>query len=190
MKSRIIKIAFSLLLVGILFAQKQDYSKYAGYVDFSQFEKFNMKDGSTEVVVEEKLLRMVGKMVQQEDKELQKLLNNLKLIKAVSFDVDDKNFKEMNSKIQNISDKLDSQGWDRIVKSKSDDRLAYVYVKTRGEDDVLGLVVLAIKNGEQAAFVNVVGDINMEAIGRLSTKFNIPALGVVGHNHKKDKKDK
>lgn len=177
-------VVMFLMLTAVL-AQKQDYSKHQGYVDFTQLEKFKMDDGVTEVIVEEKLLRMIGKMAKSEDPELQDVLNKIKLVKAISFKVDNNNVKEMNSKITNIAQKLDGMGWDRIVKSKGSNKSAYVYIKTKGEDDVLGVAVLAIEDSGEATFVNLVGDINMDAVGRLSSKLNIPALGMIkGKNSK------
>jgi hypothetical protein len=51
-----------------------------------------------------------------------------------------------------------------------------------------GLVVLALDKPGEAAFVNIVGDINLETIGKLTNRFNIPALDKVDERdeHKKD----
>lgn len=176
MKKLIINFVVLLSFLTVLSAQKGNYTNHPGYVDFTKLEKFNVNDGSNEIIVEEKLLRMVGKMTKGEDAGLSDLLNSLKLVKAISFDVTKDNFKEMYDKMVSITNKLDSMGWDRVVKSKAADKLAYVFVKTKGEDDVIGLAVLALDKDGQASFVNVVGDINMDAIGRLSNQFKIPAL--------------
>lgn len=174
----LIKLLLIVLIIAptMLFAQKKDYSNEPGYVDFTKFENFIQSDETTEVIVENKLLRMVGRIVKNKDPELKDLLDNLKLVKAISFETMDDNYSEIAGNVQKIASKLDGMGWDRIVKSKSKKRVTYVYIKTKGDEDVLGLAVMNVEKDGESSFVNVVGKINLDAIGRLGDKFNIPAL--------------
>ncbi|MFA8343403.1 MAG: DUF4252 domain-containing protein [Rhodothermaceae bacterium] len=179
----LIKLFLMLIIAAptLIFAQKKDYSNEPGYVDFTKFENFIQSDETTEVIVENKLLRMVGRIVKNKDPELKDLLDNLKLVKAISFETVDKSFSDLYGNVQKIADKLDGMGWDRIVKSKSKERITFVYIKTKGDEDVLGLAVMNVEKDGESSFVNVVGKINLDAIGRLGDKFNIPALDNVKH---------
>ncbi|MGE5457643.1 MAG: DUF4252 domain-containing protein, partial [Methanococcaceae archaeon] len=87
------------------------------------------------------------------------------------------------NKIKNIDNDLTNKNWDRIVRSKSGKETANIYIKTGNNGRVVGLVVTNFQKGGEAAFVNIVGNIDMESISKLSGKFDLPSL-----NHIKGKK--
>ena len=80
------------------------------------------------------------------------------------------------SKAKEIDKDLMKKDWDRIVKTKSRGEVANVYVKTAGDEEFVGLTVVAIDTGGEAAFVNIVGNIDIETLGRLGEKFDIPGI--------------
>ena len=176
MKS-IIKISVILLLfTSLISAQKKDYSDEPGYVNFGNLTNFETEDMVTEVILEDHLLKMVAKITKNEDADLSSLIDGLKLIKVNAFEVNSKNENELVDRVQKVDDDLMGEGWDRIVKSRSKEESAYVYIKTDMSDNIYGLVVMAVDKGGEAVFVNIVGDINLETIGKLGSKFDIPAL--------------
>ncbi len=156
---------------------KQDYKNDPGYVDFGNLSEFLNSDNVTEVNIEGYLLKMVGNATKENDPELSKLLNGLKLVKVYSFNVKGKNHKEVLEKITKLDNRLDGDNWNRIVKVKSPDENTSVYIKTNGDQsNILGLVVTSLNDDGEAAFVNIVGKINLDAISKLGSKFNIPTL--------------
>lgn len=186
------KIIYAVLLVFMtasinLFAQnKADYKNDPGYVDFGNMSKYLNGDNVTEVNIESYLLKMVGRATEEDDPELSKMLNGLKLIKVYSFKVPVKNQGEVVSKIGEINSKLESDDWNRIVKVKSPKDNANVYIKTnKDQSHILGLVVTSLDKKGDAAFVNIVGRIDLDAIGKLGSKFNIPSLDSVNNKGKK-----
>jgi hypothetical protein len=168
-----------------LLGQEQDYSKYAGYANFGDLS--GMEDGEevTEILIEEKLLRMVSKFT-KDDVELSDLIGGLKLIKVNTFEVTPSNTEQLMKRAKAIDKDLISKNWDRIVKTKSKGEVANVYIKTKGDDEFIGLTVVSIDEGGEAAFVNIVGNINMDALGKLGQKFDIPGID----NIKKDSEKK
>ncbi len=158
-----------------LFAQNEDYSQYAGFADFGDFSSLEDGEMVTEVLIEEKLLRMVSKFT-QDDEELANLIGGLKLIKVNTFEVTANNEAQLMAKAKEIDKDLTRKNWDRIVKTKSKGDVANIYIKTAGDEEFIGLTVVAINSGGEAAFVNIVGNINMETLGRLGEKFNIPGI--------------
>ncbi|MFC2084132.1 DUF4252 domain-containing protein [Bacteroidota bacterium] len=174
------KIRFTLLIVLfsaiILSAQKGDYSQYTGYIDLGDFSAFEDSEMITEVLIEGHLIRMVAKMAKNSEPELSELLEGIKLVRVNAFEVGDSQFQELQDKVNRIDKDLMSRDWDRIVKTRSRYELANVYIKTEGDDKIVGLVVATAEKGGEAAFVNIVGEINLETIGRLGEKFDIPGL--------------
>jgi len=177
-------------MLSVLFAQNKDYSNEPGYVDFGDLTEFENGEGVTEVYLDENLLRMVAKIAKEKEPEMANLLNGLKVIKVNAYDVSDDNESELISKMEDIDKKLSGKSWQRIVRRKSKDETAYVYVRTGNSDKFTGLVVLALDKPGEAAFVNIVGDINLETIGKLTNRFNIPALDKIDEGNHHNKGDK
>lgn len=166
---------FLVLSSASLFAQETDYSKFPGYANFGNLE--SMQDGEmvTEILIEEKLLRMVSKFT-KDDEELSNLIGGLKLIKVNTFEVTKENADGLMNRASKIDKELMSNKWDRIVKTKSRGEVANVYLKTQGDDEFVGLTVVTVDKDGEAAFINIVGTINMDALGKLGQKFDIPGL--------------
>ena len=168
-----------LAAVSINFAQNKDYSKEAGYVDFGDLSSLENGDAVTEVYIEGNLLRMVAKLAENEEPGLAAVINKLKLVKVNSFEVNEDNQDKIRDKMESINKRLEGKEWQRIVRRRASSELAYVYVKTGNADSFEGLVVLALDQPGEAAFVNIVGDIDLETIGKLTQRFSIPALGII-----------
>ncbi len=177
--------AFTLSLT----AQQKDYSNEPGYVDFGNLTMFETGESVTEVYLDENLLKMVSKITKESEPEMSALIDGLKLIKVNAYEVTEKNEAEILKRMESIDKKLQNSNWQRIVRRRSNDENAYVFVRTGDSDKFTGLVVLALDKPGEAAFVNIVGDINLETIGKLTERFNIPALHKVdeANSHEKDK---
>ncbi|MBI1933365.1 MAG: DUF4252 domain-containing protein [Ignavibacteriales bacterium] len=176
MKTSIKYAIFLFFLISLnAFAQEGDYSKYPGFVNFGDLASLQNDEEVTEILIEEKLLKMVSKFT-DDDPELSELVGGLKLIKVNTFAVTQTNSSDLMKRAQAIDKDLMSKKWDRIVKTKSKGNVANVYLKTAGDDDFVGLTVVTVDEGGEAAFVNIVGNINMDALGKLGKKFDIPGL--------------
>ena len=172
----------------LLSAQQKDYSDEPGYVNFGDLTVFETGEAVTEIYLDGNLLQMVAKITEGEDPEVSELIRGLSLIKVNSFEVSDSNEDELREKMKSLDAKLNGKDWQRIVRRISTKELVYVYVRTGDSDKFTGLVVLALDKPGEAAFVNIVGDINLETIGKLTNKFNIPALHNVNGHREKDRK--
>jgi hypothetical protein len=104
------------------------------------------------------------------------MLNGLQLVKVNVFEVSDKNEDDLRNKIDELDKKLVSQKWDRIVRTKGGEEAINVYIKTSGKKNIEGLVVTTLDKSGEAAFVNIVGTIDLKKIGKLGAKFDIPSL--------------
>lgn len=168
-------ILIFILFSSILFAQKEGAINEPGYVDFGNLGSFENGNDVTEVHLDNKILKMVSKMTEDNNPELAKMLSGMKLIHVNVFHVKDKDVTKIKEKIKSFDDKLISEGWDRIVRSREHGELANVYIKS-DENNIEGLVVTNLDHKGEAAFVNIVGPINLELIGQLGNKFDIPSL--------------
>jgi hypothetical protein len=167
-----------------MLAQEEDYSKYPGFANFGDLAALEDGEMVTEILIEEKLLKMVSKFT-KDDIELSDLIGGLKLIKVNTFEVTPSNADQLMAKAKSIDTDLIRKKWDRIVKTKSKGEIANVYIKTVGDEEFVGLTVVAIDEGGEAAFVNIVGNINMDALGKLGQKFDIPGIGDINKDIQK-----
>lgn len=176
MKTSINIIILFLIFISIqLIAQEHDYSKEPGYINFGDLASLEDGEEVTEILIEEKLLKLVSKFT-NDDEDLSKLIGGLKLIKVNTFEVTPGNAQELLKRANALDKELLNKKWDRIVKTKSKGEISNVYLKTGNNDEFVGLTVVSVDSGGEAAFVNIVGKIDLETIGKLGDKFDIPAI--------------
>ncbi|MBN2012848.1 DUF4252 domain-containing protein [candidate division KSB1 bacterium] len=168
-----------LLLTTVPFVQAQkneDYKKHPGYVDFGSLDQFKDAEETVEVFIKGPLLKFVSRATSHEDPDLARLLDNLVVIKVNTFSIDAKDYKEVRDIINNVSKKLDPQKWELMVRAKESDEYTEIYTQFGNDDKLLGLVVMAVEENDEAAFINIAGDIDPSQLGKLSSKFDIPEL--------------
>jgi len=185
-KLKIIIAALTILSINIL-AQSSDVTKEPGYVDFGDFPEFENSTKVTEVILDEDLLSVLATMSDVDDPNIMAILDGIKLVKANVYEINEGNKALLKDRINEIDSKLSNTKWKRIVKTRSDEELANVYIKLNNDKKIIGLAVTNFEKDGEAAFVNIVGNIDLSTIGKLGKKFGIPHLE--GVNHDDDKKN-
>jgi hypothetical protein len=182
-KYSLILLIFIVLPVSI-FAQ-EDYSKYPGYVDLSDIDEFKESEETVEVFITKPLLSLVAAATSSdEDQSLSNLLNGLALIRVEKFNVTAKEESQVKNVIQKVSNKLTKEKWSRIVRVKDTKERVEIFIKPDGKK-VAGLLIMALDSNKEAVFVNIVGTIDMDQLGKLSKKFDIPELDSLRMEKKK-----
>ena len=168
------------LILSFVASAQDDYSKYPGYVDLSDIEAFKDSETTVEVFITKPLLSLVAAATSSsEDPSFSNLLKGLALIRVETFGVEDKDTEKVKKIIQKVSKKLTKEKWSRIVRVKEKKELVEIYIKPDGAK-VAGLLVMSLEPDNEAVFVNIVGTIDMEQLGKLSRKFDIPQLDSLG----------
>lgn len=178
MKSSVLYLVFLLLVLlfplGISYGDKP-IENLPGYVDFGSMQEFQDSEESVEVTIKDPLLSSISKATKRDNPELFEILSGLKLIQVHTFSLKKSQRTLIKEKVDKITRKLQKNGWERIVKAKEPEEKAEIYIKAV-EGKIAGLVVLAIEYGDEAAFVNIVGNINLDSLGKLNSQFHIPGL--------------
>ncbi len=169
----LITIGFSV----VLFAQTENYLSHPGYIDFSDFLDFKVEDAKSEIEISNPLLNIVAEASEDEDEELSNFLKGLKLIKVYTFAVDPAQVLDIKKRIDQIDRKMQRQEWNRFVRIREKNEVTNIYLKSI-KKSIVGLTLLSV-NGKETVFINIVGDINLDAVGKLGTKFDIPQLDSV-----------
>ena len=160
-------------------AQAQSQERPDGYVNLRQLghlDDFFPRDAQIEVNVEGALMRMVAAASRQEDPELAELLGDLDGVYVLGYDLAGYSLDDFDELATEMGNDLVSKGWTTIVRIREVTENTHMYARLVGEG-VSGMVVLSVEEGsDQAVFVNIVGDIDPEQIGRIGQKFQIGAM--------------
>jgi hypothetical protein len=155
---------------------KEDYSKEPGYVDFESMRLFGEEEAIVEVYLHDALLGMVAAVSRSADPELSDMLAKLRLVRVQKFRLEDEEkLGSVEGKLAELARKLEQGGWMRAVRVREGEESVYVYLKM-GDSLLQGITVMAVEPGTSATFVNIVGEIDPEQVGRLGRKFDIHEL--------------
>ncbi len=155
---------------------KDDYTKMPGYVDFDKLGIFDDVEATVEVFLKGPLLKLCVGALKHEEPELANLLSELKYIRVQVFTIEDMNVEGILSKTRSMSKHLEKKGWEIAVRMREDDEEVYIYMLPGENDNIDGLVVMVIEEDEEATFVNIVGSIDPEQIGRVGRYFDLDDL--------------
>ena len=153
--------------------------KLPGYVDFDAMKLFEGQEARIEVYLKDPMLELVARFIKSEDPELFEVLAKLKLVRVQVFDVDHVQAQKVSEVTSATARQLDEKGWERIVRVREDDEHVDVYLKPSKDYEWLdGLVVMVVDGGEEAIFVNIVGQIDPDDIAKLGEHFDIDELDI------------
>ena len=151
-----------------------------GYVDFGKFSPPASGGEFVEVHIKSNLIAMMARLVEKNEPEAAELLRGLQLVRVNVIGLDDENRAEMEKRVKKLRGELEASGWERVVTSQKKNEDVGVYIKTRGQEAVEGVVVTVIEGGREAVFVNIVGDLKPEKIALIGERLNIEPLKKVG----------
>ncbi|MEX0820513.1 MAG: DUF4252 domain-containing protein [Rhodothermales bacterium] len=158
-------------------AQVDDLRNEAGYLDLDGIAGWFEEEPWLEVNIRGALLRLVTEASRSEDPELTSILENLKAIEVRGYPLTPAQFEDVGRRTGVLAKELEAQGWETVVRVREEDQRVNVYMKVR-DDVIAGLVVMVLEpdDEEGAVFVNIVGDINPEQIGRIGRALDIDPL--------------
>ena len=159
-----------------------------GYVDFGRLAPGSSGAEFVEVNIGSNLISIAARLAEKAQPEAAQLLRKLQMVRVNVIGLTDENRGQIQDRIKAIRGDLDAQGWERIVLAQEKHQDVAVFLKTRGEEAVQGLVVIVCDGAKQAVLVNIVGDIRPEQVAELGEKLGIDPLKKVGksmHGHEK-----
>jgi hypothetical protein len=138
---------------------------------------FGDVESTVEIFLRGPLLDLVSEATRHEDEELSDALSKLRFVHVQTFSLHDVDESELKSKVRKTAQKLEKDGWETVVRVREEDEHVYIYIKPGGSpSSVAGLIVMSIEPDDEAAFINIVGNIDLKQIGRLGSKFDIDPL--------------
>jgi hypothetical protein len=160
--------------------------KSAGYAEFGRFEPSVTKGQFVEINIRANLISMAAKLAEKQEPEIAELLRGLQLVRVNVISLTEENRAEIKERVMAIRGELDAAGWEPVVTVRAENEDVGIYIKTRGEEAVEGIVVTVLASKGEAVLVNIVGNINPEKIGVISERFNLPPLAQAASFLKKE----
>jgi len=183
MKSNLFKKMMFACLTALMalpaMAQEDALKAFPGYVDFGELNNL-FGEPTVQISVGESLLGLVSSLSASEDPEAAELFKRLYGVRVNVFETEAMVDGAINL-VKDVSSQLSQQGWESVVTVNSQDEQVRVFMMIK-DNQVQGITVMALEETE-AVFVNVIGDINPEELGRVMENFDID---INGNGHDSD----
>jgi hypothetical protein len=177
MKSSIIRKILTACVTALMalpvMAQEDALKDYPGYVDFGELSAV-FGDPTVQFSVGASLLGLVSSLSASEDPEAAELFKRLNGVRVNVFETDSMADGAVDL-IKEVSSRLSNLGWEAVVTVNSNDEQVRVFMMI-DDSQVEGITVMAVEDTE-AVFVNVIGSINPEELGRVMENFDIELDG-------------
>jgi hypothetical protein len=167
---------FKLLLIGLIsmlalpvVAQEDALKGFPGYVDFGELNSL-FGEPSVQIAVGGTLLGFVSALSAEENPETAELFKRLHGVRVSVFENPSVTEAAVDY-VKTVSSKLSQQGWESVVTVNSFDEQVRVFMKFNGEN-VEGITLMALEEDE-AVFVNVIGDLKPDELGKVMDNFDI-----------------
>jgi len=147
-----------------------------GFVDFSDLGVEAPGEPTLRVNLHGPLLRMVAEVTRGEEPGFAELIDKLQGVFAQIYEVPEGRREGLERQARQTALALERRGWQTVVEVHDPGGdTSYLQVRTDGER-ILGLAVMFIEPGGSTGFINVVGNITPEEVGRIGRTFDIEAL--------------
>jgi hypothetical protein len=169
LSKKILLAGLMVLMALPVMAQEDALKAFPGYVDFGALNDM-FGEPTVQISVGASLLGLVGSLSANEDPETAEIFKRLKGVRVTVFETDAL-VEEAVGLIKNVSSRLSSQGWESVVTVNSDDEQVRIFMMIN-DQQVEGITVMALDEDE-AAFINVIGNIDPEELSKVMDDLNI-----------------
>ena len=161
----------------------------AGFVDFGKLPTTSGGE-FVEVNLGRAVFAISGKLFEKSDPDFAKLVRGLELLQVNVVGLGEDNRAAIQEHVRKLRADLTGKGWERIVSVREAKDDVAVFLKTRGEEAVEGLVVTVLDGTKEAVLINIVGNIKPEQIAMLGEKMNLDPLKKFHKAEKRAEKNK
>lgn len=146
-----------------------------GQIDFADLSS-HYGEPKVEINLSASLMKLVGSFADAEDPEIGNILSNVESIKVRVYNLNGK-LTKASSTVDKVSKQLKSDNWETLITVNNNEDNQKVRVFSKSTSDVIdGVVVMVVspeKEGGEAVFINIVGEIDPEKIGKVAETLNI-----------------
>lgn len=173
--NKILVACLTALVALPVMAQEDALKAFPGYVDFGELSSV-FGEPTVQISVGESLLGLVSSLSASEDPEAAELFRRLNGVRVNVFETEGMADGAV-ALVKDVSSTLNSRGWESVVTVNSDEEQVRIFMMINN-DQVEGITVMAVEETE-AVFVNVIGSISPEELGKVMENFDIDLDGQV-----------
>lgn len=137
-----------------------------GYIDLEWIEIPDSASEVQDIDLSDILKSVAADAKGNGDEDLAKVLEMVRSIRVKGFSVGEKDDKAIGKAVERLTADLKDRDWKRLIYLKDGEEVMSVSTKYQDED-LVGLMVVAYEPGEEALFVNVVGDLDLPTLMKL-----------------------
>lgn len=151
-----------------------DPSGAPGYVDFGDLETLTGNAPKVEVDLGGPMIRFLAAASREAEPDVADMMSKLKSIRVNVFELAPGSAEATSDQVQSLAADLEANDWERaVVVREEGDAIVHMYMKLDGED-VVGMTFMAMDHGsDEAIFINIVGEVDPEKLGKLAAKFGV-----------------
>lgn len=157
----------------------ESFDSNPGYIDFSKYIGVHAEDSKVEVQLKGPLLKLAASIIEAQNEELSGLIGSVQLVRVHVYEVNEKNREQFAKSVSSIAKNLTNKNWEQLVTVKDGDENVAVFANMPSDEAIAGIVV-SVSSGDEAVFINVVGNVAIEALADLGKQLNIPELDKIG----------
>ena len=166
---------FLTLYSAVFLLSMPGYALAQGQIDFADLST-HYGDPKVEINLNSGLMKLVGSFANSEDPEVGDILSKLEFIKVRVYDLNGEATRA-SATIDQVSSELKADNWETLVTVNNNEENQKVRIFSKSSSDVIdGVVVMVVspeKEGGEAVFINIVGEIDPEKIGDVAKTLNI-----------------
>jgi hypothetical protein len=175
-----------MIFVLTAYAQDEDLKKYPGYVNFEDIKIPDKAGEVTEILLGPALIKIAAMAEKEKDDDLSSALAGIHGIQVKSFDIEPSETAAIIPIMDKIEKELNRKGWERLVLVKEEDERVVVSLKT-DDKQAIGLLVMALDEMGEVAFVNIVGSIDLNTLGNLDIDLDDSVMDSLKKHMEEDK---
>lgn len=161
------------LLLFSLAAHAADPSDAPGFVDFGDLETLTGSAPRVEVDLGGPMIRFLAAASREAEPDVADMMSKLKSVRVSVFELAPGSEEATHLKVQSLAADLEARDWERaVVVREEGEAIVHMYMKLDGED-VVGLTFMAMDDDNEAIFINIVGEVDPEKLGKLAAKFGV-----------------
>ena len=169
----IIWIMLTALLLGLLAGPVDAKSNrnQPGYIDLEWIEIPDDADEVQDIDLGPVLLSLVANAEEADNDDLADLLSMVTSLRVRAFSVDEGESRAVDQAVKRIQEDLDRDDWEPLIRMRDGEDVVTVSIK-KVDEDIVGMMVVAFESGEEASFINIVGDLDLSKFMSLAFSLN------------------
>lgn len=179
----------SLALLASAPALAQRLELQPGYVPIHELGIFPRERLTAEINLSGPILRMIAGAARADDPEFSALIAGLQAIQVQVFPLAESDETAVKGRIDRAVRWLEDRGWAPTVRVREGREEVYIYLK-EAENRIVGMTLMSLTSGDEAAVINIVGRIDPEQLSRLGEELDLPHLDRVPQKGRDDKEKK